>query len=57
MQDGSRMAVSVATVVVAGEKPSLRRVVAGIELSVEGLEADARERAEKKAAEEEKKAV
>ena len=57
MADGSRMAVSVATVVVAGEKPSLRRVVAGIELSVEGLEADARERAEKKAAEDEKKAV
>lgn len=55
MDDGSRMAVSVATVVVVGEKPSLRRVVAGIELSVEGLEADARERAEKKAAEAEKK--
>lgn len=57
MEDGSKMAVSVATVVVAGEKPSLKRVVAGIELSVEGLEADARERAEKKAADEEKKAV
>ncbi|KAL3826539.1 hypothetical protein ACHAXA_003603 [Cyclostephanos tholiformis] len=57
MEDGSRMVVSVATVVVSGEKPSLKRVVAGIELSVEGLEADARERAEKKAADEEKKAV
>jgi hypothetical protein len=50
--DGSRVAVSVATVVVAGKNPSLKRVVAGIELSVEGLEADAMERAEKKAAEE-----
>lgn len=46
------MAVSVATVVVTGKKPTLKRVVAGIELSVEGLEADAKERAEKKAAEE-----
>ncbi|KAL3799883.1 hypothetical protein ACHAW5_004395 [Stephanodiscus triporus] len=55
MDDGSRVAVSVATVVVVGEEPSLRRVVAGIELSVEGLEADARERAEKKAAEAEEK--
>lgn len=51
-EDGSRVAVSVATVVVAGKSPSLKRVVAGIELSVEGLEADAKERAEKKAAEE-----
>jgi hypothetical protein len=42
----------VATVVVAGKNPSLKRVVAGIELSVEGLEADAMERAEKKTAEE-----
>jgi len=52
MDDKSRVAVSVATVVVAGKEPSLKRIVAGIELSVEGLEADARERAEKKAAEE-----
>jgi len=51
-EDGSRVAVSVATVVVTGKKPTLKRVVAGIELSVEGLEADAKERAEKKAAEE-----
>ncbi|KAL7539314.1 hypothetical protein ACHAXR_009179 [Thalassiosira sp. AJA248-18] len=52
MEDKSRVAVSVATVVVTGKKPSLKRIVAGIELSVEGLEADAKERAEKKAAEE-----
>ena len=52
MEDGSRVAVSVATVVVVGKKPELKRVVAGIELSVEGLEADAAERAEKKASEE-----
>ncbi|KAL7507876.1 hypothetical protein ACHAXN_006252 [Cyclotella atomus] len=45
-----KVAVSVASVVVCGKKPSLKRVVAGIELSVEGLEADAREREEKKAA-------
>eukprot|EP00573_Skeletonema_grethae_P005706 CAMPEP_0201693646 /NCGR_PEP_ID=MMETSP0578-20130828/6175_1 /ASSEMBLY_ACC=CAM_ASM_000663 /TAXON_ID=267565 /ORGANISM="Skeletonema grethea, Strain CCMP 1804" /LENGTH=281 /DNA_ID=CAMNT_0048179211 /DNA_START=46 /DNA_END=891 /DNA_ORIENTATION=- len=51
-EDGSREAVSVATVVITGEKPSLKRIVAGIELSVEGLEADAVERAEKKAEEE-----
>jgi len=53
-EDGSREAVSVATVVVTGKKPSLKRIVAGIELSVEGLEADAAERAEKKKAEEKK---
>jgi hypothetical protein len=47
MEDESRVAVSVATVVVSGKNPSLKRVVAGIELSVEGLEADAAERAEK----------
>lgn len=52
MADKSRVAVSVATVVVTGKKPTLKRIVAGIELSVEGLEADAKERAEKKAAEE-----
>merc|ERR1712032_1806139 len=52
MEDKSRVAVSVATGVVRGMNPSLKRIVAGIELSVEGLEADARERAEKKAAEE-----
>eukprot|EP00579_Thalassiosira_antarctica_P008098 CAMPEP_0201895748 /NCGR_PEP_ID=MMETSP0902-20130614/43250_1 /ASSEMBLY_ACC=CAM_ASM_000551 /TAXON_ID=420261 /ORGANISM="Thalassiosira antarctica, Strain CCMP982" /LENGTH=262 /DNA_ID=CAMNT_0048428157 /DNA_START=43 /DNA_END=831 /DNA_ORIENTATION=+ len=52
MEDKSRVAVSVATVVVTGKQPSLERVVAGIELSMEGLEADAKERAEKKAAEE-----
>lgn len=51
-EDGSREAVSVATVVITGKKPSLKRIVAGIELSVEGLEADAKERAEKKAEEE-----
>eukprot|EP00985_Skeletonema_marinoi_P002128 scaffold863_cov210-Skeletonema_marinoi.AAC.3 len=51
-EDGSREAISVATVVITGKKPSLKRVVAGIELSVEGLEADAVERAEKKAEEE-----
>lgn len=50
--DGSREAVSVATVVITGKTPSLKRIVAGIELSVEGLEADAKERAEKKAEEE-----
>lgn len=55
LDDGSRMAVSVATVVITGEKPNLRRIVAGIELCVEGLEADAKERAEKKAAEEKEK--
>eukprot|EP00571_Detonula_confervacea_P012130 CAMPEP_0172313514 /NCGR_PEP_ID=MMETSP1058-20130122/20336_1 /TAXON_ID=83371 /ORGANISM="Detonula confervacea, Strain CCMP 353" /LENGTH=270 /DNA_ID=CAMNT_0013027173 /DNA_START=40 /DNA_END=852 /DNA_ORIENTATION=- len=52
MEDGSRVAVSVATIVVTGKTPSLKRIVAGIELSVEGLEADSKERAEKKAAEE-----
>ena len=52
LDDGSRMAVSVATLVITGENPSLKRIVAGIELCVEGLEADAKERAEKKAAEE-----
>lgn len=51
-EDGSREAVSVATVVINGKNPSLKRIVAGIELSVEGLEADAKERAEKKAEEE-----
>ena len=50
--DGAKVAVSVASVVVTGKKPTLKRVVAGIELSAEGLEADAKERAEKKAAEE-----
>lgn len=55
--DGSKMAVSVATVVVTGSPASLKRVVAGIELSVEGLEADAKERAEKKVAEEKAKAA
>ena len=53
LEDKSKVAVSVATVVVSGKNPSLKRVVAGIELSLEGLEADATERAEKKAAEEE----
>jgi len=52
LEDGSRVAVSVATVVVVGKVPDLKRVVAGIELSVEGLEADAAERADKKAEEE-----
>ncbi|KAL3787647.1 hypothetical protein HJC23_011795 [Cyclotella cryptica] len=52
-EDGSLVAVSVATVVVSGKSPKLERVVAGIELSLEGLEADAAERAEKKAAEQE----
>eukprot|EP00986_Skeletonema_menzelii_P000534 scaffold159_cov151-Skeletonema_menzelii.AAC.10 len=51
-EDGSREAVSVATVVITGKNPALKRIVAGIELSVEGLEADAKERAEKKAEEE-----
>ena len=51
-EDGAREAVSVATVVITGKTPSLKRIVAGIELSVEGLEADAKERAEKKAEEE-----
>merc|ERR1712238_510927 len=54
LEDKSRVAVSVATVVVTGKSPSLERIVAGIELSVEGLEEDAKERAEKKAAGEEK---
>jgi len=48
----SGVAISVATVVVSGKAPSLKRVVAGIELSAEGLEADAKEREEKKAADE-----
>lgn len=52
LADQSRVAVSVATVVVTGASPSLERIVAGIELSVEGLEEDAKERAEKKAGEE-----
>lgn len=52
LADKSRVAVSVATVVVTGARPSLERIVAGIELSVEGLEEDAKERAEKKAGEE-----
>lgn len=52
MEDGSKVAVSVAAVVVTGKKPSLERIAAGIELSVEGLEADAKERAEKKVDEE-----
>ena len=51
-EDGGREAVSVATVVVTGKSPTLKRIVAGIELSVEGLKADALERAEKKAEEE-----
>ena len=51
-EDGSIEAVSVATVVVSGKSPSLKRGVAGIELSSEGLEADAKEREEKKAADE-----
>ena len=46
-EDGSRVAVSVGSVVVSGKKVGLKRVVAGIELCVEGLEADARERSEK----------
>ncbi|KAL7501723.1 hypothetical protein ACHAXN_000002, partial [Cyclotella atomus] len=45
-----KVAVSVSSVVDCGKKPSLKRVVAGIELSVEGLGADDREREEKKAA-------
>jgi len=53
MDDGSKMAVSVATVVVVGSKPDLKTVVAGIQLSVEGLEADAKERDEQKSAESE----
>jgi len=52
LDDGSVVAVSVATVVVSGKSPCLKRVVAGIELSAEGLEADAKEREEKKAADE-----
>ena len=51
-EDGSKVGVCVGTVVITGKKPTLKRVVAGIELCVEGLEADAKERAEKKAAEE-----
>mmetsp|Transcript_12704 Transcript_12704/g.26895 ORF Transcript_12704/g.26895 Transcript_12704/m.26895 type:complete len:270 (+) Transcript_12704:105-914(+) len=51
-EDGSLVAVSVATVVVVGKKVDLKRVVAGIELSLQGLEADAKERAEKKEEEE-----
>ena len=51
-EDGSKVAVSVGSVVITGKKPTLKRVVAGIELCIEGLEADAKERAEKKAAEE-----
>lgn len=51
-EDGSLVAVSVATVVVVGKKVDLKRVVAGIELSVQGLEADAKERAAKKEEEE-----
>lgn len=47
-EDGSKLAVSVASVVVSGKNVGLKRVVAGIELSVEGLEADAKERSEKK---------
>ena len=47
-EDGMKLAVSVASVVVSGKSVSLKRVVAGIEASVEGLEADARERNEKK---------
>jgi hypothetical protein len=35
----------------------LKKVVAGIELCVEGLEADAKERSEKKAAEEKARAA
>lgn len=50
MEDNSKVAVSVGSVVVSGKNPSLKRVVAGIELCVEGLEADAKERDEKKAA-------
>lgn len=49
--DETKVAVSVASVVVTGKNPSLKRIVAGIELCVEGLEADARERSEKKEAE------
>jgi len=52
MADKSRVAVSVATVVVTGRSPSLEQIVSGIELSVKGLEADAKERAENKAGKE-----
>ncbi|KAL7478528.1 hypothetical protein ACHAWX_000119 [Stephanocyclus meneghinianus] len=41
----------VVTVVFSGKSLKLERVVVGIELGLEGLEADAAERAEKKAAE------
>jgi hypothetical protein len=56
-EDGSKMAVSVATVVVTGNSNLLHKVIAGIELCVEGLEADAKERSEKKAADEKAKAA
>jgi hypothetical protein len=56
-EDGSKMAVSVATVVVTGNSNVLNKVIAGIELCVEGLDADAKERSEKKAADEKAKAA
>jgi hypothetical protein len=60
-EGGSKMAVSVATVVVTGSSSNatslLHKVIAGIELCVEGLDADAKERSEKKAADEKAKAA
>lgn len=44
-------ATSVAAVVVVGKKPDIKVIVAGLELSQKGLEADEAERAAKKAAE------
>mmetsp|Transcript_20156 Transcript_20156/g.30307 ORF Transcript_20156/g.30307 Transcript_20156/m.30307 type:complete len:262 (-) Transcript_20156:61-846(-) len=50
-EDGSLVAKSVAAVVVVGIKPDIKVVVAGLELSQKGLEADEAERAAKRAAE------
>lgn len=50
-EDGE--AKSVAAVVVAGQKPTIENVVAGLELSAKGLIADEEERAKKDAKEEE----
>eukprot|EP00545_Synedropsis_sp_CCMP1620_P003364 CAMPEP_0119012708 /NCGR_PEP_ID=MMETSP1176-20130426/7320_1 /TAXON_ID=265551 /ORGANISM="Synedropsis recta cf, Strain CCMP1620" /LENGTH=263 /DNA_ID=CAMNT_0006965719 /DNA_START=64 /DNA_END=855 /DNA_ORIENTATION=+ len=49
--DGSLIAKSVAAVVVVGKKPDIKVIVAGLEASQKGLEADEAERAAKRAAE------
>lgn len=49
--DGSMVPKSVAAVVIIGKKPDMKVIVAGLEQSQKGLEADEAERAAKRAAE------